>query len=568
MRRAIGRALACALALAAAEPARAARLEAAGAPLPTRELEGVFAPALRAPRDSSALAGALAVLVQRLQSRGWLEARAEADWADSATLALRVESGPRRRIASLAWDMARADSARFAAALGVSAGEWASPERFSSGIERAVAAAEAAGHPYATLGVSGWDADSAGLRVRLSGALGPRVIVESVRVEGLRTTQPRFAERSMGRLVGMPYDPAAARVATARLQRLGLFQSVEYAGLEGGADWARGRLVWRVREARVNRFEGAVGVQGDAGAVGLARLDLGNLAGTGRAVSLAWQSRGRGLADFSARVAEPMVLGLPLRAEAALAQQLQDTSYTRTRVGARLTASHAEGDRVELGYEEERVVTPKGAVQNAAYQNTTFALERDGRDDALAPRRGLRARVGVTQVFRRDTYRPVDGRVERRTSRSGALEGRGEWHRPLAGRTGWALELMGAGRFGGDRVRPDYERFAVGGAASLRGQNEEAFRVDRWLVARQEWRWFVGGAGERVSLFWDHAWMETRVPAGSGPAGDRLERVQKDGVGFGLRLPAAAGFVDLDYGLEPGRGALEGKIHLQLGTLF
>lgn len=556
-----------ALLLAGAAGAAAPRLEVAGGSLGVREAEALFAPALRAPGDSSALAQSLARALGRMQSEGWLDATGEAEWADSATLAVRLEAGARRRVASLAWDAPPEDSAAFARAAAFEVGEWANPARLASALERAVDAAVAEGHPYAQLAVAAWQADSAGLHVRLSGSRGPRVRVDAVRIEGLRSTQSRFLERAMGPLAGMPYDPAAARAATLRLQRLGLFESVEYAGLEGGADWSKGRLVWRVREARTNRFEGAVGVQGDAGVVGLARLDLGNLAGTGRTVALAWQSRGRGLTEFSARFAEPLVLGLPLRAEAAVAQQLQDTSYTRTRVGVRMIAAPTAGERLELGYEEDRVTTPAGAVRQAAYQNTTLALERDARDDALAPRRGTRARVAATQAARRLSYRPgLAHAAGAGGSASSVLDVTLEAHRPLVGRTGLSLELRCTGRFGGDRVHADYERFPLGGAATLRGQNEEAFREDRWALARAEWRWFVGAAGERVSLFWDHAITETRRERPGG--GDRLERRNVDGVGFGLRLPAAGGFVDLDYGLEPGRAALEGKLHLQLGTRF
>jgi hypothetical protein len=60
--------------------------------------------------------------------------------------------------------------------------------------------------------------------------------------------------------------------------------------------------------------------------------------------------------------------------------------------------------------------------------------------------------------------------------------------------------------------------------------------------------------------------MGTREPLAVG--GDRMEIVNADGVGFGLRLEAPGGLVGLDYGLEPGRGPLEGKIHLQLITTF
>ena len=47
-----------------------------------------------------------------------------------------------------------------------------------------------------------------------------------------------------------------------------------------------------------------------------------------------------------------------------------------------------------------------------------------------------------------------------------------------------------------------------------------------------------------------------------------LQVLQKDGIGFGLRLDAAGGTVGVDYGLEPGRPPLEGKIHLRLVSTF
>lgn len=60
--------------------------------------------------------------------------------------------------------------------------------------------------------------------------------------------------------------------------------------------------------------------------------------------------------------------------------------------------------------------------------------------------------------------------------------------------------------------------------------------------------------------------MQTRREREGG--GTRLERGTVDGLGFGMRLPAGGGVVDLDYGLEPGRAFLDGKIHLRLVTAF
>ena len=125
-------------------------------------------------------------------------------------------------------------------------------------------------------------------------------------------------------------------------------------GLEGESDWSRAQLHYRVVEPRYNTFEGAVGFQGDAGVVGLANLDLGNLAGTGREVGLHWSSRGSGISDFSARYVEPLLFGAPMRVEAAILQEVYDTLYVRTRGGARLQFAVTSQDKVEVAYLEKK----------------------------------------------------------------------------------------------------------------------------------------------------------------------------------------------------------------------
>ncbi len=552
-----------------------ARLEAGGSSLTQRHLEALFAAPLRAPRDDASLSASLVALLAELQDAGHLDARGSATW-DSTTvhsqgghpaggpvLRLAIDEGPRYRLTSLAIDTpGAADSARFAAHLDLATGGWVSPGAMSRAIERAVRVAADQGHPYATLGVSVLRWDSGGARVRLSGALGPTVTVAGVRIDGLRATRRSLVERGMGRLVGAPFSEAAAVAARERLARLGLFRAVEYRGIEGEGDWRRAQLLYRVEEPRYNRFEGAVGVQGEGRAVGLVSVALDNLAGTGRALALRWESRGRGVAEFSARYAEPLLFGSPLRVEVGIDQEDQDTLFARTRWGGRLRYTLSERDRIAAGYTQERVVQARGEVQNVAAQTTEFTLERDSRDLAPAPRRGALGRVTAAQIFKRETLRAGG----QRNARANTVETLLEWHRPLGGRTGLTLELSGAARFGTQRILPLFERYAVGGAASLRGQDEQAFRVDRYALSRLEWRRFLGDGAERVFLFWDHAFMDTRVTLPGG--GERSETLHRDGIGFGLRLDAAGGTVGVDYGLEPGRAPLDGKIHLRLVSTF
>ncbi len=557
--------IALALGLALGAPARGGpRIEYRGGSLPLRQVESLARGALRAPGDSVALAQALGGIVERLQEMGHLDARASGRWEGGREprLALETIDGPRYRLGPIVIVAgSSADSARFASSLGLGTGDRAGPRAVGASIERALRDVVDHGFPYAELGVSGWQPDSGVVSLRLTGALGPQVIVTRARVEGLRVTRGSLAEKAVGRLAGLPYHHASALAARDRLAQLGLFRSVSFEGLEGEGDWGKAQLVYRVEEPRYNRFEGAFGVQGDAGAVRLPRLDLGNLLGTGRALSLGWQSRGRGLTDFAARYVEPLVLGAPLRMEVALDQEVRDTLYVRARWGGRLQFLRSGAEKLGAGYEQERVVQSQGPVEEASLQNTLFAVERTTLEPALAPRRGSRVTLRATQIFKRERLRPVGTR----SSSASAVEARAEWTRALSTAGAIALEAGAAGRFGSQRILPLYERYALGGTTTLRGHDEEAYRVDRFALSRLECRWFLGRA-QRVFLFWDHAWMGTRVAVEGGS--DRLDVLMRDGVGFGMRLESAGGVVGIDYGLEPGRPPLEGKIHLRLVSTF
>jgi outer membrane protein assembly factor BamA len=554
------------------EARAAARLEYRGAVLSRREVEALAVPALRAPGDSVAVAALLATVVTRLQEAGHLEATAQAAWDAGRTL-LRLEAveGPLFRLRSVTIETPEpSDSAAYGARLARRVGDAASPGAAGQAGERALQAVAAEGYPYARLSLSRFEVDAIGVPpgaargvvLSYAGTRGPRVVISGLRVDGLKVTRPEVARRSLGRLSGRPWDRTAALAGRERLAQLGLFRNVSFEGLEGEADWSRASLVYRVEEPRYNRFEAVAGLQGDAGAAGLVRLELGNLLGTGRSAALRWESRGRGRSDFEARYAEPLLLGAPLRLEGVMQQQIQDSLYARTRWGGRARFTLGAQERLEVGWEQERVVQERGELERAEIQSTLFALERSTLDEPLAPRRGTRTRLEAAQSFKREILRPSG----ERSARASAANLRGEWHHPFGRGTGLSLELTGAGRLSSQRVLPLFERYAVGGAASLRGQDEEAFRVDRFALSRLEWRWFLGRGGQRAFLFWDHAAMGTRLALPSG--GDRLELQQRDGMGFGLRLETAGGLVGVDYGLEPGRPPLEGKVHLQLVSTF
>ena len=204
---------------------------------------------------------------------------------------------------------------------------------------------------------------------------------------------------------------------------------------------------------------------------------------------------------------------------------------------------------------------PSGPVQEANLQSTSFSVERSTLEPLLAPRRGSRLMLIATETFKREVLRPIGTQ----SSSESALEAHGEWTRALVGATTLGLEGGAGGKFGTERILPVYDRYAIGGAATLRGYDEEEFHVDRFALSRLELRRLLGRA-QRVFLFWDHAWMQTRLPIDL--TSDRIDTMQRDGIGFGMRLETAGGVVGIDYGLEPGRAPVEGKIHLRLVSAF
>jgi outer membrane protein assembly factor BamA len=544
-------------------PVRAARLEYRGRVLSSRQAQAACGAALSAPGDSAALRAGLGAVVTRLQESGFLDARAEGRWDDAATLRLDVTEGTRYLLREV---VARAaspkDSVWIAGSLGLVPGTPASPGAWSAALDRGVLAAAANGHPYATLVIVGWDPDSAGgLRVTVAGSLGAPVTLSGLRIDGLRVTRPSFVARAVGPVAGTPYRPALGDQVRERLEGLELFRHVGAPSLEGDGDPSRATLVIPVEEPGYNAFEGALGVQSQGHVVGQARVQLDNLGGTGRALGVDWESRGPGVVQFAARAAEPQVMGWPLRLEGHVEQQLQDSLYTRTRWGARARLGLGGSERMELGVDQDRVVQEQGPVAQASTQVTLFALEHSGLDSRLSPRRGVWARLEGSQSFTREQRRP-DGRA---TSRASAAEATATWHRPTSARSGLALSLEAAGRWSTDRILPLYDRYPLGGATRLRGYDEDQFRVDRYALARAEWRRFLDDASTFAFLFWDHAMAQTRVEDG---AGGRLEMLDRDGYGAGVQLATGVGRVGLTYGVAAGRPPFEGRIHLRLVTAF
>src|SRR5262249_34695492 len=152
-----------------------------------------------------------------------------------------------------------------------------------------------------------------------------------------------------------------------------------------------------------------------------------------------------------------------------------------TRWGVRGRLPLADAERLEAGYEAERVVQTGTAVEEADLSTTLLALEHGALTPPPDARRGAALRLAASHTRKTQRLRPEGTRG----SQASAAEVRGIWQRPLGrGADGLSLEVAAAGRFSSDGVLPLYERYPLGGTASLRGYDEEQFRVDRYALSR------------------------------------------------------------------------------------
>jgi outer membrane protein assembly factor BamA len=129
---------------------------------------------------------------------------------------------------------------------------------------------------------------------------------------------------------------------------------------------------------------------------------------------------------------------------------------------------------------------------------------------------------------------------------------------PLLGPTVGYLRLTGSEYRSGDIV-PASEQIRFGGARTLRGYQEDAFRGTLVAWVNAEYRLISGKS--RVFAFCDFGAFQ-RLETSGWVRGTRW------GYGFGLRIDTKAGLFGIDYGLGEGDGVMRGKVHVGLVNRF
>ena len=404
---------------------------------------------------------------------------------------------------------------------------------------------------------------------------GNQVRIGEVKLTGLQKTKPEVVLRELPVQAGDVFDQRKVDQSFHRLVNLGYFYEVSPSLLEEGKMPAEIIFNAKVTEARTGRFSGVIGYappttefEGAPQLTGVIEATETNLLGTGRGANFLWKS---GLLQrLKIGYTEPWAFGKPIKIGVEYSQlkqrnQFTDAESNENAASVTIGAGFRRLYEGSLGFSYKQIELPASnatlfatsppiaspivdvtdaAAQSGVKYGITLGLTRDSRDYFLNPTRGRLDHVAFE--FSRGDFK----------LRKLWIDLRGyfpTWRRQVI-----AIGLHGAAAWG-DNIPPT-ELFYLGGANTLRGYDEDWFFGPRRVYANIEYRLLVG----RTSQFFVFTDLGTVTQVDQPAVFDPL----RVGYGFGMRLESKGGLLRMDYGLAEGRSALEGKIHVNLGTSF
>lgn len=489
--------------------------------------------------------------------------------------------GPRVRIGEIRIEGDSAVSASELRALMESEeGALLRPDRLEADIQRLLDRYETAGHPLAHIRVAETHLSAKqtpSLRLTLRVEEGPALWLQRIEVlDGARTTSDLLAHLA-GLKIGQPlrgYDPNVIR---RRLQEHDLFEKVETPKLRVAADGGA-TLRIPIEESAPGAFNAALGYlppsqTRDSGQlVGTGRLLLKHLFGGGRTAEFSLDRRPGRTSIFDVSVADPYLLGLPLRVSARFRGEQRDSTYGERvyqleggyRLGSGLeVTANLSREGVRPGPAGTQFLDARQQIPRAKTLFYGVGVRYRQLDRPQNPRRGVSIDIQLSQGHKNRRLRRLTatGDTTRVTDsfRQERLQGRMRTYFPIFDRQVFAFGADGSVLLSRDYDRSDLLR--LGGATSLRGYDEDRFLgnvVARGLV---EYRLHVDRASY-AHVFYDLGYV-------ARPELDAMTATQgwHPGYGLGMSLQTEIGRVSATYALNPRmRSPASGRVHLGLSV--
>jgi outer membrane protein insertion porin family len=451
--------------------------------------------------------------------------------------------------------------------------------------------------------------DSVGLDFEKTGILKIPIVeatVEKVNITGNKKTKTYVIRRELSLKPGAPFSANALRTDYGRLDRLGIFDTIEE-HTEPGSELGKVNVDWSVKERRTGQVSLGLGYSAREKLVGRAELSETNFRGRGEGLNLLWETGGFvGRNSFQVGFFKPWLdkrrtsLSIDLydklvfRFANTLGQSVTGTTtsstnqYDERHKGGTLTFTRPLSEPFRLSltgrFDDVSTSTITTLVNTFPVQDGTVATGTirgtlDTRDFATNPTGGSFHTVwvesGVSNLRQSSITSDHLG-----TSPISKLAADLRRYVPLKAHKGktpaersrekipvLALRFMAGSSVGN---LPFFEQFFVGGADSLRGYLEDRFWGRYMFLTSGEYRRPLASAltgvlfvdvgdawGSRSAFEFTDPTLRTRFRQHTG-------FLPHPAAGVGLRVTTPIGPIRLDYGY----GTEGGRLHFSIGHSF
>jgi len=437
------------------------------------------------------------------------------------------------------------------------------------------------GYPLAKIRIDSLEVDSldsSKLSFVLAVTEGPRVYLTELKVQGNSLTRGNVVAREAYLHPYEIYNQEKVDGIRRRLERLGIFSSVEEPQLylshePGSADTVSGGLSVTVQEGNTNNFDGIVGYvpplpgEGSGYFTGYVFISMKNLFGTGRKAVVRWQRETQSTQELEATYNEPWVAGLPVNAGVGILQRKQDSSYIKTRFDFRADINLTTELSISATLSQESVVPSANLTYFSVFESSLLSyggeIHFDTRDDNRNPTSGInyataysRGTKNITGPQQYLSLAPDQSFLVEQFSMDL------EYYLPLFSR-----QVLLAGFHGKKITSSGLEQsdlFMIGGTNTVRGYRENQFYGSQVLWSNFEYR-FLTGRLSSVFGFVDAGYF-SKPP-------DVLHDLPSQekflyGYGIGTRLDTSLGILQVSLALGEGDTFSTAKIHFGIANDF
>lgn len=515
-----------------------------------------------------------------LQQEGYYLARIDSYRVASAEggtiVSLYATRGPAVEVGAVELNGAiRVDAGVLARDMETRPGRRFDPRILETDLQRVLKRYETGGYLLAQARVSDLILEGeARLSIRIDLDEGPQLLLDRLEVPGAERTSKGYVARTLGLRPGRvlaPYDPDAM---VQKLEQTTLFAEVGAPQLEVVTD-SSVVLKIPITDASPGVFDLVLGYlpatqEGQSGMlVGNGHLELRNLFGGGRIMSLRLNRLPGQVSSVDVRLGDPSVFGLPFGAEGRFEGLQQDSTYSKQRFAAEVNYRFEGGMQVFATASREE--TNPGFAGQALSRDGMQRIPRSSAffgglgvrfrrlDRLINPRRGHLVEVNLERgkkermAFVRTEQQ--DTTIARSLLRQQRIQATARLYVPAATRQVLALGGEAALLLSNEYDESDLFRF--GGATSLRGYDEDFFRGSFVGRGFAEYRYLL----DRTSytyLFFDLGYVDVA---------DELDFETRGffpGFGLGIQFQTSVGLINASYAVSPDDGLANGRIHAGL----